>query len=214
MLKMSDSNEQKVALLLMAAGSSSRLGQPKQLVEMLNTNGKRQSLLKRQVSLMNDICLSNNAKAFCVLGFNSELMINHLANFSSAEQLTIIDNENWLQGLSSSIATGVSALGNDVGAVLIFLVDQWQLIAEDLISLMDSWKQRPEEIQIASEHHSISPPVIFPRSYFKELTQLSGDFGAKKVIKQNMKQVRLNEMPSAFFDLDTPEQLKELFKTR
>jgi len=212
MLNMSEPNNQKIALLLMAAGSSSRLGQPKQLVEITETQQQTRSFLHRQVSLMNSICMSTNAKAYCVLGFQSEKLTTHLANFPPAQHLTLIDNENWSQGLSNSIAKGVSSLGHDVSAVLIFLVDQWQLTTENLIDLISNWQQQPEKIHIASTDNRISPPVIFPRCYFKDLIKLTGDDGAKKVIKDNMNQVNLSEMPSAFVDLDTPKQLKALNK--
>jgi molybdenum cofactor cytidylyltransferase len=211
---MPESTPPKIALLLMAAGSSSRLGQPKQLIELTQAQQQPQSFLRRQVSLMNNICLSTNAKSYCVLGFQSEKFITHLANFPPAKDLTLIDNANWSQGLSSSIAKGVSALSNDVSAVLIFLVDQWQLTTENLSTLVCKWQQQPENIHIASADKRISPPVIFPRLYFNELTNLMGDDGAKKVIKNNMSQVVLSEMATAFVDLDTPEQLKLLNKVR
>jgi len=207
---MPDSTDQKIALLLMAAGSSSRLGQPKQLVEITEIQEQPQSLLRRQVALMKSVCLSTNAKAFCVLGFQSEKLIAHLASFPPAQHLTLIDNVNWSQGLSGSIAKGVCALGNDVSAVLIFLVDQWQLTAENLTGLISEWQQQPENIHIASDDSRTSPPVIFPKAFFNELMELCGDSGAKKVIKNNIKHVNLKKMPSAFADLDTPEQLKEL----
>lgn len=211
---MPDTSQQKIALLLMAAGSSSRLGQPKQLIEIAEAQQQPQSFLQRQVSLMNSICLSTNAKAYCVLGCQSEKLIAHLANFPPAQHLTLIDNANWSQGLSGSIAKGVSALSQDVSAVLIFLVDQWQLTTEHLTKLICQWQQQPENIYIACNDNSISPPVIFPRAFFKELMKLAGDDGAKKIIKNNMNQVNLSEMPSAFVDLDTPEQLNNLNKIK
>lgn len=209
---MHDFAHQKIALLLMAAGESSRLGEPKQLVEISEIDKEPQSLLKRQVTLMSEICLSTSAKAFCVIGCQNDKLINHLSGFSPAQNLTFIDNVSWSQGLSNSIAKGVTSLSLDVSAVLIFLVDQWQLTTEDLLNLINEWRQSPKKIHIASGSNKTSPPVIIPRSYFKELMQLNGDLGARKIIKKNIKQVRLHEMPSAFADLDTPEQLKELIK--
>jgi len=204
---MSEPTQQKIALLLMAAGSSSRLGQPKQLVEITETQKLPRSLLHRQVTMMDNICSSTNAKAYCVLGFESETMITHIGNCTSAQHLTLIDNADWSQGLSSSIAKGVNSLGCDVSAVLVFLVDQWQLSFEDLTTLIEQWKKHPECIHVASLNDSFSPPVIFPRRFFKELVELNGDEGAKKVIRDNIKHVKTIEMPAAFVDLDTPEQL-------
>ncbi|MBU2924845.1 nucleotidyltransferase family protein [Colwellia sp. 4_MG-2023] len=206
----SELKHKKIALLLMAAGSSSRLGQPKQLVLIAEKDQLPQSLLCRQVSMMNSICLTDNTKAFCVLGCQSEKLIADLASLASAENLTLIKNNNWSKGLSSSIAKGVSELDNDIDAVLIFLVDQWQLTVNDLTSLINEWRKKPEKIHIAGDGDHLSPPVIFPRSFFKELIVLSGDEGAKKVLKKNREYVNIKKMPLAFIDLDTPEQLQEL----
>ena len=181
--------QQKIALLLMAAGSSSRLGQPKQFVKITETNKASCSLLSRQVTMMESICSSTNAKAYCVLGFESESMRSHLASCTSAQHLILIDNLSWSQGLSSSIAKGVSFFGNDVSAVLIFLVDQWQVSVENLKTLITRWQDQPEYIHIASYNNNVSPPVIFPSRFFKELMALNGDDGAKKIIKDNINQV-------------------------
>ena len=207
---LSEFKHEKIALLLMAAGSSSRLGQSKQLVAISEKEQPTQSLLRRQVSIMNSICLTNNAKAFCVLGFKPEQLIKNLVDFPSAQNLTLIKNNNWSKGLSSSIAKGVSELDNDIDAVLIFLVDQWQLTVNDLTSLINEWRKYPEKIHIAGDGDHLSPPVIFPRYFFKELIVLSGDEGAKKVLKKNREYVNIKKMPLAFIDLDTPEQLQEL----
>lgn len=214
---MSDFTQHKIALLLMAAGSSSRLGQSKQLVEISAEDNSACSLLHKQVTLMDNICLSINAQAYCVLGFESDIMIKHLANSASIQNLTIIDNANWSQGLSTSIARGVSFIArdaSDVDAVLVFLVDQWQLSTDNLTLLITQWCKQPDYIHVASLDECFSPPVIFPRSFFKELIALAGDDGAKKVIKDNIKQVKSIEMPSAFVDLDTPEQLQNLNNNR
>lgn len=207
---MDNSAPKKIALLLMAAGSSSRLGQPKQLVELLEMNKPRQSLLRRQVALMENIGLYHSVQAFCVLGYQHLTLADHLADFPPARHLSLINNPDWSKGLSASISTGVNSLSDEVDAVLIFLVDQWQLTAENLSKLIIQWQQQPDLIHIASNGKNTSPPVIFPRSFFKELIALTGDAGAKKVIKNNINKVCLTHMASAFADIDTPEQLKKL----
>lgn len=205
-------NAKRIAVLLMAAGSSSRLGQPKQLVELIKKDKTKQSLLRRQIALMEEISADKNTQLFCVLGYEYTKMKAHLADFYPARHLTLINNMDWSQGLSNSISKGVSSLNEDIDAVLIFLVDQWQLTADILNHFINQWLQQPQLIHIASDDKSTSPPVIFPRAFFEELIALKGDAGAKKVIKNNKQKVCLVEMPSAFADLDTPEQLKELYE--
>ncbi len=205
----------KIALLLMAAGSSSRLGQPKQLVEINTTIGdeyqeKTQSLLTRQISLAAGMSAKFNTKCYCVLGYQSAVMTKHLASHPEARNLKIIQSDHWSKGLSSSIASGIVELDNDVSAVLIFLVDQWQLTVENLQTLIGQWRKAPEKIHMVSDGESYAPPAIFPHKYFKELMALSGDEGAKKVIKDNWSQVKSVFMPAAFADVDTPEQLSNI----
>ena len=203
---------QQLAILLMAAGCSSRLGQPKQLIEITEKNQLPQSLLHRQIAMIDAICSTHNAEAYCVLGFQYEKLATHLVNFKPADNVRLVNNVNWSTGLSSSIAKGVSSLDNDVDAVLVFMVDQWRLTIEDLTRLITSWKQQPNKIHIASNGRQFSPPVIFPKDYFNELTLLSGNSGAKPVIKQHIKHVSLVDIHNAFTDLDTPKQLQELIK--
>lgn len=196
----------------MAAGSSSRLGQPKQLIKITKQGKHPQSLLHRQIMLMDNMCLAFNAKAYCVLGFQSKIMTEHLTSCSTVQPFTLIDHDNWQQGLSSSIAKGVSVLidekDQNFSAVLIFFVDQWQLTVEHLTKLIAQWQQAPERIHLACCGEHFSPPAIFPQNFFTELKTLSGDDGAKIVIKNNSRQVNSITMPSAFVDLDTPEQLE------
>lgn len=207
---MDNLSSKNIALLLMAAGSSSRLGRPKQFVNISSTDVSNQSLLCRQVNIMNKVCGLTNASAYCVLGYQYEEMSQHLADNFPRQQLQLIENRQWSQGLSCSIAKGISALKNDIDAVLIFLVDQWQLSAENLSRLIHQWQQQPEFIYIASNHKSTSPPVIFPRNYFNDLLALTGDKGAKKIIENNINKTHFVEMKTAFSDLDTPEQLEYL----
>lgn len=211
---MSNVNKGKLALLLMAAGSSSRLGQPKQLLEVVTAKDTTQSLLHKQVILMNSVCSSFNAQAYCVVGFKSEVMITHLATCPSAQKLTLIENTQWSEGLSTSIAKGVSTLTHDVSAVLVFLVDQWQLSTQHLATLIKQWQMQPDKIHMASYNNEFGPPTIFPRAFFNELIALNGDDGAKKVIKNNKEKVNSIEMPSVFIDVDTPEQLKNLHQIK
>jgi len=215
-LNVSQENTPTIALLLVAAGTSSRLGQPKQLVEISTSAQQHQSLLQRQIALMNSVGTALNTKNYCVLGYQYEQMHQHLANTKQYNQVTnkvtLIHHENFAQGLSTSIAKGVTSLANDIDAVAIFLVDQWQLSPAQLQTLIQLWQKHPKNICIASDRNVYGPPVIFPRAYFNELMTLQGDEGAKPLIKIYRDKVLNVDMPSAFIDLDTQDQLEQLKK--
>lgn len=194
-------------LVILAAGCSSRLGQAKQLVKLNGT-----SLLARQCQIAKNV----NENVSCVVGFESQRMIKELANLSVTE----IENEHWQQGLASSIAKAVTSLKPEIEAVMLILVDQWQLTEIDLTQLIKIWQEDPSRIVTASKNAAFNneqyaqgsadisgPPVIFPRQYFRELSQLTSGQGAKSLIKKHKQNTVNVSLPHAFIDLDTPEQL-------
>ena len=200
---MSDTVNNKLAIIILAAGSSSRLGQAKQLV-----NNNNISLIQQSVKL----ALSLSDKVSCVLGHQAELFSGQIDNLN----IVIHFNENWLIGMGSSIALGVKNLNNELDGVLILLCDQWALTKTDLQILINNWQQQPNKI-IASCYKNkqdgstvIGSPVIFPSSYFKHLEKLQST-GAQSLLKNNDQVIPI-EINNAMFDLDTPEDLKEFQK--
>ena len=202
---MSKYTDDDIAIIVLAAGQSTRLGQMKQLISI---NGK--SLVERQI----EQALKVTSEVYCIVGFNAEQVserIDHLP-------ITTIINSEWSAGMASSIAAGVKALTPEVKAVMIVLVDQWQLTAEDCIAHFQCWLANPSAIVVAENNngliHSthIGPPVIFPREYFAQLNELKGKHGAKPLLKKYRKQLLKLPLAHAFIDLDTPTQLNEMMK--
>jgi len=199
-------NEQ-CAIIILAAGQSSRLGQMKQLVTVQD-----KSLV--EVQLEQALKVSN--QVYCVLGFKAEKIqarIDHLP-------VTVIINRQWSTGLASSIAAGVKALASDVKAVMLVLVDQWQLTSADLIKMRGFWQDNPHAIVVAhalnngvvDAREKIGPPVVFPQHYFLELAQLSGQEGAKPLLNKYQQVLVKVTLAHAFIDLDTPEHLNMMNK--
>lgn len=190
-----------LACLIIAAGNSSRLGQPKQLVLR---NGE--SLLRSTINFAESI----SPQVVCVLGFGAERMTLELMDTCASA----VVNHNWQQGMGSSIATGVKALDNDVDAIMVMLCDQWQLTQNDFNKLVQSWSLNPQQIT-ASEYFDkrknqsvIGAPAIFPQRYFSELCQLK-DVGAKFLIEKHEEFVCKVKLANAAYDLDLVEDLAE-----
>lgn len=188
-----------LAIIILAAGCSSRLGQAKQLVKIHG-----QSLIEKQCQN----ALSISSSVHCILGFESEQMAKPIKNLAVTQTV----NNNWQQGLASSISVGINNLPDTIEAAMLLLVDQWQLNVDDLDILVRTWQQDKNQIVCASQENSLAfgPPVIFPSIFFNELSQLSQGSGAKHVINNHKEVTKLVNLPQAFVDLDTPEQLSQL----
>lgn len=195
----------KFAIIVLAAGESARLGQMKQLVTI-----KGKSLIEIRL----EQALEVSSEVYCVLGFNAEQVqtgIDHLP-------IKTIINSTWPDGMASSIAAGVRALAKDIEAVMIVLVDQWQLTSRDFLRLYRYWQEESaaiivgQDISAESGREKIGPPVIFPQKYFAQLTQLTGKQGAKLLLHKYQDNLLKVPLAHAFIDIDTPEQLDYMKK--
>lgn len=191
----------KFEVIILAAGNSSRLGQAKQFVTF-----NHESLLIRQCKIAKQ--LSDNVS--CVFGYQAQKMIDEVAALS----IKTVINHDWQSGLSSSIAKGVSLLDDDTDAVMLLLVDQWQLNVEHCHKVLKLWQSHPDNIisaaQMINGKSVTAPPVIFPAYCFEQLKALTQGNGAKSVINNYQKQLLTVSIPEALIDLDTPKQLQRL----
>jgi len=160
-----------VAILIMAAGGSSRLDSPKQLLKWGN------DYLINHV--INTAFEAGVGPIKLVLGCRSEEVRKVLLN----KDIAVLINPAWQNGMSSSIKAGIAALDNDVDAVLIMLVDQ-PFVSVDLLRLL-AVKIGEKEIEIAAPRVAGQQcnPVAFKRCLFPEMMDISGDRGAKALLK-------------------------------
>tara|TARA_R110000850_G_C9850186_1_gene455178 strand:+ start:70 stop:711 length:642 start_codon:yes stop_codon:yes gene_type:complete len=193
------------AVIVLAAGQSTRLGQMKQLLP-INDKSLLEIQLEQALAVSNDV--------YCVLGFNAVHVQSHIDHLP----INTIINSQWSDGMASSIAAGVKALTPEIKAVMIVLVDQWQLTSADLMRHKGYWQKQHHAIVVAQSvsseeakvNEKLGPPVVFPQSYFAELIQLVGQQGAKPLLKKYQKQLLKVPLAHAFVDLDTPEQLAHM----
>jgi molybdenum cofactor cytidylyltransferase len=179
-----------IAILLLAAGSSSRFGSPKQLLPY-----KGRALIRH----LTEVALESNAdQTYVILGSNSERMLSELRLLS----LRIVENSAWKEGLASSIRAGVRALPNDVDAAIIMLADQPFVSREILNALIEKHRTSDKPI-VASEYAgTVGVPALFARSLFPELLKLRGDRGAKAVIQRHENDVAGIAFPQGEVDID------------
>jgi molybdenum cofactor cytidylyltransferase len=189
----------KISVLILAAGSSSRLGQPKQLVEF-----EGQTLIER----ITHIALSVSEEVLVVLGANIDLIKPKLQAFS--DRIDIIENTSWNEGMGTSISLGVEKLAPKSDAILILLTDQ-PLISQVLLQkMMQTFAEEKCPIIACNYGEQLGVPILFDKSFFSELEKLKGEQGAKSFLKNYAKKITSIEFKEGFFDIDTPEDLIKL----
>lgn len=184
-----------VAIVILAAGAASRMGQPKQLLPI---NGK--SLIKYITEIaMDTACYPVTV----VLGANRQLIRGELDKMP----ITVIDNPKWEDGMASSIKMGLIGTymtAKEIEAVIFLTVDMPYISSELINKLIEKAIQNPDSQIIASKYDGqIGIPVLFKRSIFNDLLDLSGEQGAKKVILQHLNNTKTIDFPEGKFDLDT-----------
>jgi molybdenum cofactor cytidylyltransferase len=189
-----------VHVLVLAAGASTRLGQPKQLVQI----GGRPAL---HIALSNAVAVAGNAVTV-VIGANA----NELSYLLSHSPASSIVNRQWEEGIASSLRCGLSVVPAAADAVMIVLGDQVCVTSDDLKRLLAAWQRQDGDIAAATYDRHVGVPAIFPRWCFSELAQLRGDEGARKILQRNPDRLVRVPMSNAGFDLDTPEDLAALTK--
>ncbi len=185
-------------ILVLAAGASTRLGQPKQLVRI----GGRPAL---HAVVSNATAVAGHSVTV-VLGAHAAELSRLLAHSPAS----VIVNRHWQEGMASSIRHGLMSLSAATEAVLILLGDQVAVTSEDLKRLAGAWKEQDSVIAAATYDQHVGVPAIFPRICFNELSELRGDQGARRILERNSYRVVRVPMPNAALDLDTPEDLAAL----
>ena len=193
--------QHKLGAVLLAAGGSSRLGRPKQLLRI-----KDEALVTRMARRLVEL---EPASVIVVTGSASQAVSDQLSGLP----IQIAHNRRWEEGMASSLAVGVKNLPAEIEGVLVMLCDQWQVALADLRELVQAWNTDISHIAAACWHDEgqrvIGPPAIFPRILFKELTTLKGDRGARAVIEKHRKRASFLVMENARFDLNEPADLEE-----
>jgi molybdenum cofactor cytidylyltransferase len=185
-------------IIVLAAGASTRLGQPKQLVQL----GGR-PVLHRVVS--NCVAVAGSAVTV-VIGANAKDLTRLLGHSPAS----VIVNRQWEEGMASSLRRGLAALPPTCDAVMIVLGDQVAITPDDLKRLVGGWKEEEGVIAAAMYEGHVGVPAIFPRICFSELSQLRGDQGARIILDRHSFRLVRVPMPNASVDLDTPEDLAAL----
>jgi len=181
--------------VVLAAGASTRFGSPKQLVRVAG-----RPLLHTAVTRAAEVV--GNALTV-ILGAGAAQLAPLLKHSPGA----VVVNQDWREGIASSIRVAVARLPATCAGVMLVLADQAAVSADDLKRLAGTWRKQPQYIAAALYAGVCGAPAIFPRSTFRELAELRGDAGARQLLRRNADRIVRVPMPSAALDIDTPEDL-------
>jgi molybdenum cofactor cytidylyltransferase len=187
-------------IVILAAGASTRLGRPKQLLPL---QGK--TLLQHAVQS----ALAITTQPVVVTGANADQLMAGLNN----NQVQVVFNPEWQQGIASSIHCGLQALLNRTPApdqVIFMVCDQPFVTAELLLELVNE-RQNTHKPMVASAYGgTLGIPALFDKSMFAQLLDLQGDTGAKKLIMEHPDDVAAVNFPEGDIDVDTEQEYEEV----
>lgn len=187
-----------IGIILLAAGESKRLGQPKQLLPWRGS-----TLLRNAANVAMETGLG---PVTVVLGASADACASALDGLS----VRTIWNPNWKDGMGGSIAKGVESLWEeDLEAVLVMLCDQPFVDTSALHDLVTEWKIGGHEIVASSHDEASGPPALFSSTLFDELLALRGPTGAKSIIR-NSSSLAFITCRHAAVDIDTPDDWEEI----
>lgn len=187
-----------ISAILLAAGSSSRMGQSKQL---LNIGGE--ILLART---LRTILGANVNNVVVVLGANEHVHRDVIKDF----KVDIVSNKSWENGIGSSIKAGLNHLVSKnptVQGVIISVCDQPRLTSDVIANLISTHNTSGKPIIACDYPGGPGVPVLFDETYFEKLNAIPDDQGAKKLILQNTSDLSLVTFPGGEIDLDTMEDV-------
>jgi len=191
------------AAIILSAGASHRLGQPKQLVTY---NGE--TLIQRSIRIATE---AGASPVLIVLGANAS-QIREVISLTPG--IHIVENEGWSEGMASSIRTGVTDLhlcASHARAVLILACDQPSVTVDHLRQLIAASNNGGNTVASTyADRRGI--PAIFPSTLFTELKQLTGDKGARDILQAH--DLLTIPLQNGDLDIDTPADLARLKRLR
>lgn len=191
----------ETGIILLAAGTSSRLGKPKQLLEFNDTTLLQNAIVQAK-SLPNSFVL-------VVTGAYKE----SIASEVSKTDVQSIHNRNWESGMASSIVIGLLKLEElkpTIDSCIISVCDQPHISTAIFKDLINNYNESGKGIVASNYSDTLGVPVLFDRKYFEELKKLKGNEGAKKIIQLHQTDVATIAFEKGAIDIDSIEDYNKL----
>lgn len=185
------------AVIILAAGNASRMGEPKQALPYAGTT-LLQHIVREAVKAVGE-------QVYVVIGAHEQIVTSMLAT----ENVHIVKNEKWEEGMGTSISIGISSLPQNIDYAIIAVADQPYITAGLLQQLKAAATKKGIVASVYGETEGT--PALFSQTYFTLLRSLTGQTGAKKIIQQHSDDVAHVAFPEGNIDIDTKDDYKALF---
>jgi molybdenum cofactor cytidylyltransferase len=189
----------RVAGVLLAAGTSSRMGRNKLFLPLGGI-----SVLRRAVASARGAALD---PVLVVLGHESDRALAELEGLPCTPVL----NADYSRGMNTSVRAGISAVPDDAEGAVLMLADM-PFVTEDMLrSVVARYRSSEAPLIVSTYGEVLAPPILYGRPLFPELAALDGDGCGKRVVKAHRADaVELAWPPSALADLDVPEDVERV----
>lgn len=193
----------KCGIIILAAGRSARLGSPKQLLPYADKN-----LLQHSI----DVAVESSMKPVIVILGSEIEEIERKIDYSG---VIIAKNPDWESGMASSVVCGIKTLNKlhpDIESVILMVCDQPFVTAGLLNDLIKRQKASGSSIIASSYDNIMGTPALFHKKHFPELVSLTGDTGARSLLKKYAETLQTISFEKGGIDIDTIEDYRILVK--
>lgn len=190
-----------IGAIIIAAGSSSRLGEPKQLVVL-----QGETLLRRAIRVSEE---AGAKPVLVVLGAHRE-RIEAEVDLSGVK---LVVNNDWAEGMASSIRAAVGAIKEEhpiSAGVLLMVCDQLAVSSEHLSQMIGAFRRNPAAVVASVYAGKRGIPAIFPADAFADLLTLRGDQGARRLLSEKDRIVIEIPLKGGELDIDLPKDIRLL----
>lgn len=193
----------RVSAVVLAAGASTRLGRPKQLLPVAETTMIAHVLQALRNTSVHEVVV--------VLGHVAEQIAQYIPPWCR-----IVVNTEWRAGISSSIRAGLEAVDDAASSALFVPVDQPRLTSTQIEHILRAHYKSTEPIVVPVYGGQRGTPALFSRSLFPFLKALEGDVGGRQLIERFPDHVQAVQMPSSdvLLDIDTPVDYEDFLKEK